>query len=137
MSISIQNNIQTENICTICRENISENSVKLQCGHIFCLNCITSWLVIQRTCPLCRVNLNNIDIGGQRSRPIIGENSSTGFNIINEVNRNAQAHQTHANFLPDNVTLADLEVMQNRIISNEVNKTFEEASLFDAHNYTV
>ena len=44
--------------CTICLSDVSEDDVlsKLQCAHIFHLDCIKLWIVRQPTCPNCRVN---------------------------------------------------------------------------------
>ena len=50
-------NLDTEyETCTICRENFENNSIvrKLNCNHIFHLNCIDQWLAKKKTCPYCR-----------------------------------------------------------------------------------
>jgi len=35
-----------------------EEDLKEPCGHVFCENCITSWLTNHNTCPICRRNLD-------------------------------------------------------------------------------
>ena len=43
-------------ICTIC-QHVQVNSSKLNCGHSFCRECITSWLAdydCDQRCPECR-----------------------------------------------------------------------------------
>lgn len=45
----------TNQECSICLDNISENAVKCcQCGHCFHEKCIKRWLENHTTCPLCR-----------------------------------------------------------------------------------
>eukprot|EP01012_Entosiphon_sulcatum_P056117 TRINITY_DN7923_c0_g1_i1.p1 TRINITY_DN7923_c0_g1~~TRINITY_DN7923_c0_g1_i1.p1 ORF type:complete len:459 (-),score=55.53 TRINITY_DN7923_c0_g1_i1:116-1492(-) len=43
--------------CTICREVVTDATVKLSCNHCFCEDCITSWLERKRECPLCRAQV--------------------------------------------------------------------------------
>lgn len=41
-------------ICSICLNKI-KNKAKLDCcSHLFCYNCIKSWIAIKSTCPQCR-----------------------------------------------------------------------------------
>lgn len=42
--------------CIICREDmaLAEGLKKLNCGHVFHLACLRSWLERQQTCPICR-----------------------------------------------------------------------------------
>ena len=45
---------------TICQEDYT-NPVRLDCGHIFCEECITSWCernTTASTCPLCRAQIH-------------------------------------------------------------------------------
>ena len=47
----IENNIE----CTICLSNDSDIEwVKLNCNHMFHRECISEWLSINNTCPICR-----------------------------------------------------------------------------------
>ncbi|VDK41877.1 unnamed protein product [Anisakis simplex] len=39
--------------CTICVSN-AVNPLKLPCGHVFCRQCIHTWLETENTCPNCR-----------------------------------------------------------------------------------
>ncbi|XP_043269497.1 RING finger and transmembrane domain-containing protein 2 isoform X2 [Venturia canescens] len=45
-------------VCVICHEEFS-NPVLLQCKHIFCEACVTTWLDRERTCPLCRAPISD------------------------------------------------------------------------------
>ncbi|XP_037050573.1 E3 ubiquitin-protein ligase NRDP1-like [Bradysia coprophila] len=47
--------IDEEFICTICTL-VLENPVQSSCEHTFCNQCITDWLAIENTCPVCRRN---------------------------------------------------------------------------------
>ena len=45
--------------CSICLTTIEkDNHIKLPiCGHIFDIKCISSWLLFNTSCPLCRENI--------------------------------------------------------------------------------
>eukprot|EP00439_Symbiodinium_sp_Y106_P035719 s787_g4.t1 len=48
--------IEENEFCVICRDSLFEGSKpkKLSCGHIFHIDCLKSWLVMQQVCPTCR-----------------------------------------------------------------------------------
>ena len=48
--------------CTICLMELSEgtDAILLPCEHIFHEKCITKWLKVHNTCPLCRYELLNV-----------------------------------------------------------------------------
>jgi len=45
--------------CVICRDSLFEASKpkKLPCNHIFHIDCLRSWLVMQQVCPTCRAEI--------------------------------------------------------------------------------
>ncbi|XP_077570776.1 E3 ubiquitin-protein ligase RNFT2 isoform X2 [Stigmatopora nigra] len=43
-------------VCAICQAAFRE-PVLLSCRHVFCEECLSSWLDRERACPLCRVNV--------------------------------------------------------------------------------
>ncbi|XP_065882494.1 E3 ubiquitin-protein ligase synoviolin B-like isoform X2 [Dysidea avara] len=43
-----------DNVCIICREEMTAQAKKLPCNHIFHLSCLRSWFQRQQTCPTCR-----------------------------------------------------------------------------------
>lgn len=45
-------------ICVICHEEYT-TPVLLTCKHIFCENCVSTWLDRERTCPLCRAPITD------------------------------------------------------------------------------
>ncbi|AYV83988.1 MAG: RING/U-box superfamily protein [Hyperionvirus sp.] len=51
--------ISTHVSCSICLEDYATGDVirRLNCPHIFHKNCIDNWLLLQRTCPICRANV--------------------------------------------------------------------------------
>lgn len=59
--------------CAICMEdfNLNEIAKKLPCKHLFHEPCITEWLKLHGTCPVCRKNLNGEDTSQREyiSRP--------------------------------------------------------------------
>ncbi|KAM7527900.1 hypothetical protein LguiB_031310 [Lonicera macranthoides] len=47
--------------CTICMDGLqSSNGIGKQvpCGHVYHPTCITKWLSLQHSCPLCRSNFS-------------------------------------------------------------------------------
>ena len=46
-----------EEICPICRDIFQPSTTQLACGHRFCEPCLTPWLNINPTCPICRLSL--------------------------------------------------------------------------------
>lgn len=46
--------LDLNNLCTICLEELRENKMKLECNHFFHKTCITKHLKIQNHCPVCR-----------------------------------------------------------------------------------
>ena len=53
------NTVNTEDDCTICFENLTDDSTFLICSHRFHRKCISEWLIEQSTCPICRTSLSN------------------------------------------------------------------------------
>merc|ERR1740138_1489586 len=51
--------IESNEYCVICRDSLFEGSKakKLACGHIFHIDCLRSWLVMQQVCPTCRAEI--------------------------------------------------------------------------------
>lgn len=51
--------IEQNEHCVICRDSLFEGSKpkKLQCNHIFHIDCLRSWLVMQQVCPTCRAEI--------------------------------------------------------------------------------
>ncbi|XP_041980380.1 E3 ubiquitin-protein ligase RNF115-like isoform X2 [Aricia agestis] len=49
----------TNTACSVCWDNFSlgENVSKLECDHMFHSKCITPWLQLHATCPICRRSL--------------------------------------------------------------------------------
>jgi hypothetical protein len=45
--------------CCICMENIKFMG-DLNCGHKFCINCISEWFEQNSTCPICRSSILTI-----------------------------------------------------------------------------
>uniref|UniRef100_A0A1I7VHM3 RING-type domain-containing protein n=1 Tax=Loa loa TaxID=7209 RepID=A0A1I7VHM3_LOALO len=46
--------------CTICFNDFC-NPVRLSCGHVFCEECIGTWLDNEHTCPMCRATVAQED----------------------------------------------------------------------------
>lgn len=47
--------------CPICFEEINhKNSKKLQCGHLFHVDCLDKWFEKNYTCPMCRTEVEEV-----------------------------------------------------------------------------
>ncbi|XP_076463487.1 E3 ubiquitin-protein ligase synoviolin A-like [Babylonia areolata] len=46
-----------DNVCIICREEMTTGCKKLPCNHIFHTSCLRSWFQRQQTCPTCRLDV--------------------------------------------------------------------------------
>ncbi|KAI8784320.1 E3 ubiquitin-protein ligase synoviolin B [Biomphalaria glabrata] len=46
-----------DNVCIICREEMTTGCKKLPCNHIFHTSCLRSWFQRQQTCPTCRLEV--------------------------------------------------------------------------------
>ena len=53
---------ETHTQCAICLTDFKVNEVigKLQCGHIFHMDCISAWVFKHPTCPICRRRFNTV-----------------------------------------------------------------------------
>lgn len=54
----------TDNVCIICREEMTGGAKKLPCNHIFHVSCLRSWFQRQQTCPTCRLNVLRAPLPG-------------------------------------------------------------------------
>lgn len=55
-SYIINDNIEQES-CPICQDDFEINKtyvIKLNCKHVYCKDCISTWLKTNKTCPICR-----------------------------------------------------------------------------------
>lgn len=52
--------IDRDDHCVICRDSLFEGSKpkKLPCNHIFHIDCLRSWFVMQQVCPTCRAEIS-------------------------------------------------------------------------------
>jgi len=49
--------LEAADSCIICRDSLWEGSKKLPCTHVFHLECLKSWVVMQQCCPTCRADI--------------------------------------------------------------------------------
>ena len=42
------------NRCSICLETLEDPATVVDCGHVFCHECIAHWVRQRNRCPLCR-----------------------------------------------------------------------------------
>jgi len=44
-------------ICLCTLKSYFNKTMRLKCGHFFHLNCVTDWLIVNPTCPICRTKI--------------------------------------------------------------------------------
>lgn len=105
-----------DNVCIICREEMTTASKKLPCNHIFHTSCLRSWFQRQQTCPTCRLNIlhnptNNNEVRPERQRPLFPNANQNPFNQFvaaapfpfhNNANPPQNATQNEAGAAPPN-----------------------------------
>ncbi|NXS60154.1 DZIP3 ligase, partial [Brachypteracias leptosomus] len=53
----IDDTASSDDLCTICHDELSRDLCELECGHHFHRECIRTWLKQHSsTCPICRVH---------------------------------------------------------------------------------
>lgn len=91
--------------CIICREEMT-TAKKLNCGHLFHVHCLRSWLERQHTCPTCRALVappesGTAAAGGQHAQPSDSRQqgaaststSSQGSSDVGSAGSNLSGHQ--------------------------------------------
>ena len=51
-----------EGSCLICREELKQPVLEPSCQHLFCGECLLTWLKRRKTCPTCRINIKLSDL---------------------------------------------------------------------------
>ena len=51
---SIEDKLKSSNMCVICYDDLKTTSVAPCCNTKFCLECISQWLIHNKSCPFCR-----------------------------------------------------------------------------------
>ncbi|KAJ6230924.1 e3 ubiquitin-protein ligase rnf8 [Anaeramoeba flamelloides] len=72
-------------ICPICRLNLSKNVKMLDCGHCFHTSCIRTWILYSPTCPTCRKHI--IDTTQNHQQHQWWQNNTLLNFILNNFNR--------------------------------------------------
>jgi hypothetical protein len=63
----------THTSCSVCLEEFVAEKTQvrtLPCGHFFHENCLNDWILVSKTCPLCRHNLTTTSNSMSFIRPI-------------------------------------------------------------------
>lgn len=49
--------------CPICLEKIPLKTAELpDCGHVYCFQCLKTWMEISNTCPVCKLEFTNFEV---------------------------------------------------------------------------
>ncbi|XP_063720876.1 E3 ubiquitin-protein ligase synoviolin B-like [Symsagittifera roscoffensis] len=75
----------TDNLCAVCREEMSTNLKKLPCGHVFHTHCLRSWFQRQQTCPTCRIDILRHESVVMNLRVNNNNNNNNNANNINNL----------------------------------------------------
>merc|ERR1740121_1511049 len=68
---TVEKHVQENPCCPICMEDYAACDAKdvlrvKGCGHIYHRQCLKNWMNVNRTCPLCRVDLTGSEPAGPR-----------------------------------------------------------------------
>ena len=82
----MDSNNDIENCC-ICMGDLEKYDIGLNetCGHIFCYQCVTEYLKIQKQCPLCKKEMTKKTIYRIENNTCCNENLTEMAKLINEV----------------------------------------------------
>lgn len=80
---------EDEETCGVCLDDISEDDVGVtKCGHIFCYDCLKTWLTKSNLCPYCKSKLTDKDIfvlSYEKKKKILSPEEKQKDDFINEV----------------------------------------------------
>ncbi|XP_050441549.1 E3 ubiquitin-protein ligase RNF126-A isoform X2 [Adelges cooleyi] len=78
-----QDHLDSKLQCSVCWEDfkIEEKVLKLACEHMYHNDCITPWLELHGTCPICRKYLADDGLGSINSDPLNGISLGVGPNL--------------------------------------------------------
>ncbi|KZV25552.1 hypothetical protein F511_26966 [Dorcoceras hygrometricum] len=54
--------VASEGHCAVCMRGFRVGGAgvtEVPCGHVFHVNCITQWVLVNNSCPLCRARLSS------------------------------------------------------------------------------
>ena len=74
--------------CPICLESINNNEICRvinTCGHKFHINCIDTWFEKNIKCPICRIDLRDVDTT-IRNEQLVSDNENINGTIRNDQN---------------------------------------------------
>ena len=54
---SIQEKLNSSNICSICYDDVSNTTISPCCNTKYCFGCISTWLHQKKQCPFCRASI--------------------------------------------------------------------------------
>lgn len=72
MALISQDHLDMKLQCSVCWEDftIDENVMKLACDHMYHKDCITPWLELHGTCPICRKYLADDGLSSMNTDPL-------------------------------------------------------------------
>ena len=105
--------------CSICLMEINEgqDTILIPCGHMFHDNCVTKWLNMHNTCPLCRFELPTDNTEYEKLRN--ERNQQRGNNIRN----NPNVRPVDFNH-PENININN-NVFNNSNLNQNVNNNYD------------
>jgi hypothetical protein len=103
-------NIDINNECVICLENMDNKKAILNCNHAFHKQCVLEWMKLQQKCPICRNN----------TKYILNLNPEKNEKLIIEIKQQENTENTENIIIDDSDNESDYEVDQQAIISIRV-----------------
>ncbi|KAM3397180.1 RING-H2 finger protein ATL29 [Capsicum galapagoense] len=78
--------------CAICLVEFEDDSLLrllTSCNHVYHQDCIDLWLESHKTCPVCRANLDSLEVLKKRSQPTTvnsNDNNNNNNNVMPDIN---------------------------------------------------
>jgi hypothetical protein len=84
---------RTGNVCHICCKTMGDTTTT-SCGHTFCSECLTIWMIASNSCPICKQQLITAQQNQGRANLTTQANSSMQANTNTQASSTMQANRT-------------------------------------------
>eukprot|EP01080_Neovahlkampfia_damariscottae_P003676 gene3676-6490_t len=106
--------INLDLICAICQDAPKEKAKIQECSHEFCFDCISQWRKIKPNCPLCKMNILNLNYNFNVKTNKYESNDETSTELLIFIPKNELEEEVSLDCLDRQFFLEETEtVLQN------------------------
>lgn len=120
-------NIDINNECVICLEDIDNKKAILNCNHAFHKHCVLEWLNLQQKCPICRSD----------TKYILNLNPEKNEQLIIEIKQQENRENINDNDISDNESEYDEEMTISIRVLHPAAKVFAVSSALAIFFFTI